>query len=93
MRIVDELEENGLLATEIHKLGVRIWRKAQREQLRVIIFTSGCRGEGKSTTVAYLATATNRKTGCSIRRDPRAGPKILLPGRFGEFRSHRAADI
>lgn len=57
MRILDRLNDDWLLATEIHKLEARIWRHTQRDGLRVIMLTSAERGEGKSTTVAYLATA------------------------------------
>jgi len=46
-----------MLATEIHKLEARLWRLSQRDKLRVIMITSADRGEGKSTTVAYLSTA------------------------------------
>ena len=47
----------GCFATEIHKLEARLWRRVQRDNLRVILFTSAIRGEGKSTTAAYLAAA------------------------------------
>lgn len=57
MRIADQLNENWVMATEIHKLEARIWRKSQREKFKVVLFTSASRGEGKSTTVACLATA------------------------------------
>ena len=57
MKTVDKLQTNWLLASEINKLEARIWRISQREGLKTILFTSAVRGEGKSTTVAYLATA------------------------------------
>ena len=57
MRVVEQLTENWLMATEIHKLEARIWRKAQRDRFKVVLFTSASRGEGKSTTVACLATS------------------------------------
>jgi capsular exopolysaccharide synthesis family protein len=57
MKIVDRLNENWLMATEIHKLEARLWRKSQRDRIRVILFSSASRGEGKSTTVACLAAA------------------------------------
>jgi capsular exopolysaccharide synthesis family protein len=63
MRIVDQLDENWLMATEIHKLEARIWRKSQREGFKVVLFTSASRGEGKSTTVACLATALGQYPG------------------------------
>jgi capsular exopolysaccharide synthesis family protein len=57
MKVVDQLGENWLMATEIHKLETRLWRKSQRDKIKVILFTSASRGEGKSTTVACLATS------------------------------------
>ena len=57
MRALRRLNDDWMLATEIHKLEARIWRKTQRDKLRVIMITSAERGEGKSTTVAYLCTA------------------------------------
>ncbi len=57
MRILDRLNDDWLLATEIHKLEARVWRQSRRDNLRVIMVTSAERGEGKSTTVAYLAAA------------------------------------
>jgi capsular exopolysaccharide synthesis family protein len=57
MRILERLNDDWLLATEIHKLEARLWRKTQRDNLRVVMLTSAERGEGKSTTVAYLAAA------------------------------------
>jgi capsular exopolysaccharide synthesis family protein len=57
MRTVERLNQDWLLATEIHKLEARLWRIAQQDGVKVILFTSANRGEGKSTTVAYLATA------------------------------------
>lgn len=57
MKVVDQLTENWLMATEIHKLEARLWRKSQRDGFKVVLFTSASRGEGKSTTVACLATS------------------------------------
>jgi capsular exopolysaccharide synthesis family protein len=57
MQIADNLNGNWRLATEVHKLEARLWRRVQRDHLSVILFTSAVRGEGKSTTVAYLAAA------------------------------------
>ncbi len=57
MKTLDRLREDWVMATEIHKLEARIWRQAQRDGLQVVLITSGVRGEGKSTTAAYLATA------------------------------------
>lgn len=57
MKTVEKLQTNWLLASEINKLEARVWRMSQREGLKTILFTSAVRGEGKSTTIAYLATA------------------------------------
>lgn len=57
MKAAEQLTENWLMATEIHKLETRLWRKSQRDKCKVVLFTSASRGEGKSTTVACLATA------------------------------------
>lgn len=57
MRILERLNDDWLLATEIHKLEARIWRRSQRDGIRVVMITSAERGEGKSTTIAHLAAA------------------------------------
>jgi capsular exopolysaccharide synthesis family protein len=57
MRVVEQLTENWLMATEIHKLEARLWRRSQRDKFKVVLFTSASRGEGKSTTVACLAAS------------------------------------
>lgn len=56
MKTLDRLREDWFLATEINKLESRLWRMARRDNLKTVLFTSAVRGEGKSTTVAYLAT-------------------------------------
>lgn len=57
MKTLDRLNEDWLLAAEIHKLEARLWRKTRTKGIRVVMLTSADRGDGKSTTVAYLATA------------------------------------
>ena len=57
MKPLEKLNTDWLLATEIHKLEARLWRKAELEKVQTILITSANRGEGKSTTVALLATA------------------------------------
>lgn len=57
MTIHDEMRSGEPMYTEIHKLGSRLWRQVQGEDKKVILITSALRGEGKSTTVAYLASA------------------------------------
>jgi capsular exopolysaccharide synthesis family protein len=46
------------MATEVHKLESRLWRRIQTSKLKTIMISSALQGEGKSTTVAYLAAAT-----------------------------------
>lgn len=55
MKLVRELHENWPLATEMQKLQARLWRICRTDDLKVILFTSALRGEGKSTTVAHVA--------------------------------------
>ncbi len=57
MKTIDRMQTNWLLASEINKLEARVWSMSRREGLKTILFTSALRGEGKSTTVAHLATA------------------------------------
>ena len=57
MKVIEQFGTDLPMATEILKLESRLWQLALREQLRVVLVTSALRGEGKSTTVAYLATA------------------------------------
>ena len=57
MRTIERLREDSLLSAEINKLESRLWRQCVRDDLKTVLVTSPIRGEGKSTTVAYLATA------------------------------------
>jgi capsular exopolysaccharide synthesis family protein len=57
MKVIEQFRRDWPMATEILKLESRLWQLAIREQLRVVLVSSALRGEGKSTTVAYLATA------------------------------------
>lgn len=57
MKTIETMQTNWLLASEINKLEARVWRTSQRDGLKTVLFTSAVRGEGKSTTVAFLATA------------------------------------
>lgn len=57
MKTLERLRSDGLLSTEISKLESRLWRMVRREGLRSIMITSAVRGEGKSTTLAYVATS------------------------------------
>jgi len=44
------------MATEVRKLQARLWRHVRKENLKTVLVTSAVGGEGKTTTVAYLAT-------------------------------------
>jgi non-specific protein-tyrosine kinase len=57
MKLREELQRDWPMATEIRKLESRLWQRVVKQELRVVLFTSALRGEGKSTTVAYLAAA------------------------------------
>jgi capsular exopolysaccharide synthesis family protein len=57
MITIERLREDSLLSAEINKLESRLWRQCRREDLKTVLITSAIRGEGKSTTAAYLATA------------------------------------
>jgi capsular exopolysaccharide synthesis family protein len=57
MKILDELRRDSPMGSEIHKLESRLRQLARRDNLKLVSVTSALRGEGKSTTVAYLAAA------------------------------------
>jgi len=79
MQILDRINGDWLMATEIRKLEARLWRVAQSDGVQVILFASGGRQAGKSTTVAYLATVLGLYPDRRIiavdldLRDPRLG--------------------
>lgn len=58
MNVFDALETDWVMTTEIRKLESRLWGKIRRDDLKVVMVTSALQGEGKSTTVAYLAAAS-----------------------------------
>ena len=55
MNVLEAVHQDWPLATEIRKLHSRLWRIARRDNLKSILLTSAVGGEGKTTTVAYLA--------------------------------------
>ena len=57
MKVADELMRDWPMATEMRKLESRLWQQVEKQNLKTVLVTSALRGEGKSTTVAYLATA------------------------------------
>jgi capsular exopolysaccharide synthesis family protein len=57
MRILDTLNHDWPLATEIYKMESRLWREVQKNGLKVILIASAMRGEGKSLTLSALAAA------------------------------------
>jgi len=63
MKVLDMLGRDWAMATEIHKLESRLWKQAREGGLKVILFTSAIRGEGKSTTVACVAASASMYEG------------------------------
>jgi capsular exopolysaccharide synthesis family protein len=57
VKTLENLRNDGLLATEVSKFESRLWRQVRRDGLKTVMITSAVRGEGKSTTLAYLATS------------------------------------
>ncbi|HZM17002.1 MAG TPA: CpsD/CapB family tyrosine-protein kinase [Candidatus Krumholzibacteria bacterium] len=66
MSIEDEIRRDQPMSTEIQKLASRLWRQVQKDGKKVVLVTSALRGEGKSTTVAYLASALALQPGRKI---------------------------
>lgn len=58
MKALDAMQKDWPMATEVRKLQSRLWRHVRKEDLKTILITSAVGGEGKTTTVAYLATTT-----------------------------------
>ena len=57
MKALNDLRFDQPMAVEIHKLAARLWKQVDDQELKTVLITSAVRGEGKSTTVSYLATA------------------------------------
>jgi capsular exopolysaccharide synthesis family protein len=55
MKVLDAMHQDWPVATEVRKLQSRVWRLSRKEGLKTILVTSAVGGEGKTTTVAYLA--------------------------------------
>ncbi len=55
MKVLDAMHQDWPVATEVRKLQSRVWRQIKRDKLKIILVTSAVGGEGKTTTVAYLA--------------------------------------
>ncbi len=89
MKTLEALKNDWALATEIHKLEARLWRHVVKDDVRVILITSATRGEGKSTTAAYLATAFGQYTDRRVLamdldlRSPRLGEYLGITPRQG----------
>ena len=100
MRVLDAMHQDWPVATEVRKLQSRVWRLSRKEGLKTILVTSAVGGEGKTTTVAYLAATIalhpDRKVlavDCDFRRphlhthfdlEPGLGFADLLQGRCTE---------
>jgi capsular exopolysaccharide synthesis family protein len=57
MNALEVLDGEGPIPNEVRKLESRLWRRCQKDGLKVLMFTSALQGEGKSTTAALFATA------------------------------------
>ncbi len=57
MKPLDRINVDWVLASEIHKLEARLWSQIKKSMMKIILLTSASRGDGKSTTMAYLSTA------------------------------------
>jgi len=57
MKTLDRIGSDWQVSSEIHKLEARLWRRIRKDRIRALLITSPSRGDGKSTAVAYLATA------------------------------------
>ena len=55
MKALEAMHRDWPMATEVRKLQSRLWRQVRKEKLKTILVTSAVGGEGKTTTVAYLA--------------------------------------
>jgi hypothetical protein len=89
MNVIEQMHSDSPMAIEIRKLECRIWLQVLHHNLRVLLFTSALRGEGKSTTVAFLAAALAAHPGRMILavdldfRRPRLSTYFDVPARPG----------
>lgn len=89
MKTLERLSHDWPMATEMQKLESRLWTTAHKEGVKVILFTSPLNGEGKSTTVAYVATAMALHKGRKVLavdldlRRPRLNRHLGLDGSRG----------
>ncbi len=76
--ILEEYEIESPVATEFRRLYSRLRRNRERESVKSVLVTSAVRGEGKSTTAAYLAItiARYRKTKTLLVDGDLRKPKI-----------------
>jgi capsular exopolysaccharide synthesis family protein len=54
VKVLDAVNRDWPIATEVRKLQSRLWRIARKDDLKVIMITSAIGGEGKTTTAAFL---------------------------------------
>jgi len=86
MLTLDRLQSDWMMSTEIHKVEARLWRVVRDEKRRVIVVTSACRSEGKSTTAAFLATVNGQYPDRRVLaidmdlRRPRLNSLLEVPG-------------
>lgn len=84
MKTLTQLNEDWVLATQIHKLEARLWRLVHKKGIKIVVISSASRGEGKSTTLAHLATALSLHPDRKVLavdfdfRDPQVGTHFEL---------------
>ena len=97
LNALEAINKEWPIAVEIRKLQSRLWRLTQKQDKRVVLFTSAVGGEGKTTTTAYTAATLASHGGrrilildCDLRRptmhehfelDPGPGMSELLIGK------------
>jgi len=93
MALDDELRSDHPMTNEMHKLGSHLWRLVQNESRKVVLVTSALRGEGKSTTVAYLSAALAMHPGRKILALDTDFRNPSLNRHFGVMVHHGLAEV
>jgi len=66
MKVLEAVNRDWPLATEVRKLQSRLWRMTRKDGSKIILVTSAVGGEGKTTTAAYLAATLAMHAGRKI---------------------------
>ena len=66
MHVLEVVNRDWPVATEVRKLQSRLWRLARRDGRKIILVTSAVGGEGKTTTAAFLAATLGSQAGRRI---------------------------